>query len=119
MVMVEGIATSLDPAINMWDVSAPFVRDWIRDELGPEAALADRLREDAETLLRLPSLIRRIEERFPPRGGAPEQLPLPKVELMWERNRTGNRFGTILGYLVTLAAGVALALEGVSLGWWG
>src|SRR5690349_3379660 len=43
MVMVEGLATSLDPTINMWDVSAPFVREWIRDELGPEAALADRL----------------------------------------------------------------------------
>ncbi len=119
MVMVEGIATSLDPAINMWDVSAPFVRDWIRDELGPEAALADRLREDTETLLRLPSLIRRIEERFPPRGGAPLQVPLPTVELMWERGRGGNRFGTTLGYLVTLAAGAALALVGVSLGWWG
>ena len=30
----------LDPAINMWDVASPFVRDWIRDELGPEAAIA-------------------------------------------------------------------------------
>ncbi|MGN6498360.1 MAG: 2-polyprenylphenol 6-hydroxylase, partial [Tsuneonella sp.] len=46
MVMVEGIATQLDPAINMWDVSAPYVRGWIRDELGPEAALADRIRTD-------------------------------------------------------------------------
>ena len=31
MVMVEGIATQLHPAINMWDVSAPYVRSWIRD----------------------------------------------------------------------------------------
>ena len=118
MVMVEGIATSLDPAINMWDVSAPFVRGWIRDELGPEAALADRLREDADTLLRLPSLIRRIEEHYPAKGGAPQQLPLPKIELMWER-RGGNRFGTTLGYLLTLAAGAALAWGSVALGWLG
>jgi len=48
MVMVEGIATQLNPKINMWDVSAPFVRSWIRDELGPEAAIAERLREDFE-----------------------------------------------------------------------
>ena len=41
MVMVEGIATQLHPEINMWDVSAPYVRSWIRDELGPEAALAE------------------------------------------------------------------------------
>ena len=117
MVMVEGIATSLDPEINMWDVSAPFVRDWIRDELGPEAALADRLREDTETLLRLPALIRRIEERFPPRGGAPLQLPLPRIELMWERGRS-NGFGTIWGYGVALVAGAGMAFAGAALGWW-
>ena len=41
MVMVEGVATSLNPAINMWDVAAPYVGEWIRGELGPEAAIAD------------------------------------------------------------------------------
>ena len=37
MVMVEGVATALDPDINMWETAEPFVRDWIRAELGPEA----------------------------------------------------------------------------------
>jgi ubiquinone biosynthesis protein len=92
MVMVEGLATSLDPTINMWDVAAPFVRGWIRDELGPEAFLADRLRTDFDTLLRLPALVRRIEERYPPKGGAPEQAPLPRVELLWSRKRRANRW---------------------------
>ena len=80
---VEEFATALDPKINMWDVSGPFVKDWIRDELGPEAVLADRLREDLGMLMRLPDLVRRIEERFPPKGGAPEQAPLPEVDLIW------------------------------------
>jgi len=70
MVMVEGLATSLHPQINMWDVSGPFVKAWIRDELGPEAAIADRIREDGATLLRLPALIRRIEERLPAKRAA-------------------------------------------------
>jgi ubiquinone biosynthesis protein len=106
MVMVEGIATQLDPAINMWDVSAPFVRSWIRDELGPEAALADRIREDAKTLLRLPQLLRRLEEQFPPLGGAPEAPPLKDIELVWERRRPAGRW---LGYLGTgLAGGVVM-----------
>ena len=109
MVMVEGIATALDPDINMWDVSAPYVRGWIRDELGPEAALADRLREDADTLLRIPALIRRIEERYPPKGGAPEPPPLPRIELMWERRRRGDW----LGYAFAAIAGAALALAAV------
>lgn len=115
MVMVEGIATSLDPAINMWDVSAPFVREWIRDELGPEAALAERIRADTETLLRVPALIRRLEERYPPRGGAPEPPPLPKVELMWER-RDRER-GSPFGYALAAAAGAALVWLGAALGW--
>lgn len=110
MVMVEGLATALDPEINMWDVSAPFVKGWIRDELGPEAVIVDRLRENVDTLLRLPALVRRIEESFPPKGGAPEQAPLPEVELIWERRkRESNHWG---GYVLTamLGAGAAWAL---------
>lgn len=111
MVMVEGIATQLDPAINMWDVSAPFVREWIRDELGPEAALADRIREDTATLLRIPELIRRIEGRYPPRGGAPEPPPLPPIELMWEPRVGRPRWP---GYLLAAILGGA-AVAGASL----
>src|SRR3546814_16697323 len=101
----EGIATQLDPQINMWDVSAPFVRAWVRDELGPEAALADRIREDAKTLLRLPGLLRRLEAKFPPKGGAPEPPPLPDLELPWEsRARPGP---DLAGHLLAPATGAA------------
>ena len=117
MVMVEGLATALDPAINMWDVSAPFVGDWIRDELGPEAAIADRLREDGATLLRLPALIRRIEERFPPRGGAPLEAPLPTIDLVWERRRDRERGGRWLGYVAALLAGGGIAWLTMQAGW--
>ncbi len=115
MVMVEGIATSLDPAINMWDVAAPFVREWIRDELGPEAALATRIRSDTETLLRVPALIRRLEEQYPPRGGAPDPPPLPEVELVWERRRRPR--GPLAGYALAAGAGAALVWLGATLGW--
>ncbi|WP_338241497.1 2-polyprenylphenol 6-hydroxylase [Aurantiacibacter hainanensis] len=112
MVMVEGIATQLDPKINMWDVSAPYVRSWIRDELGPEAAIANRIRTDIDTLLRLPDLLRRIEDRFPPKGGAPEPPPLPEVELVWERRREGRAWvgygiAAVLGGAAVWAAGLA------------
>jgi len=114
MVMVEGLATSLDPAINMWDVAAPFVRGWIRDELGPEAFLADRIRTDVETLLRLPALVRRIEDKYPPKGGAPEQAPLPPIELIWSRKRHANQW---LGYAAAAVggglAGWVLSLSGL------
>ena len=120
MVMVEGLATQLDPAINMWDVSGPFVRDWIRDELGPEAAIAERLREDGETLLRLPALIRRIEEHYPAAGGAPVQAPLPEIDLMWERGRRAHGdMSNWSGYALAMLAGGGIAWLTAAAGWWG
>ena len=80
MVMVEGVATALDPDINLWDTASPFVKEWIRTELGPEAAVADRIVEDVRTLARLPQLIRNIERRYPPPGGAPPAPPLREIE---------------------------------------
>ena len=114
MVMVEGLATQLNPKINMWDVASPFVRDWIRDELGPEAAIADRLRKDTETLLRLPDLVRRIEDKFPAKGGAPDAPPLPDVELVWDRREGSRGWG---GYLLALALGGAGVWAAQALGW--
>jgi ubiquinone biosynthesis protein len=122
MVMVEGIATQLDPAINMWDTAAPFVRNWIRDELGPEAAIAERLREDGATLLRIPELIRRIEDRFPAKGGAPEAPPLPEIALMWHKRKGLQRhswFATIVTHAVAAGVGVGIYVLGIASGWWG
>jgi ubiquinone biosynthesis protein len=114
-VMVEGIATQLNPDINMWDTAAPYVRSWIRDELGPEAALAQRIKDDTDTLLRLPGLIRRVEEMFPPKGGAPESPPLPVIPLITERRVGPGRFG----YLVAALAGAAAVWGAMATGWIG
>ncbi len=117
MVMVEGIATQLNPQINMWDTAAPYVRSWIRDELGPEAAIAERIKEDTDTLMRLPGLIRRIEEKFPPKGGAPEAPPLPEVKLLTDRRE--RRGGSPLGYLVAVLAGAGAVWGAIAIGWIG
>jgi len=103
MVVVEGVARTLDPDINLWETSAPFVREWIRTELGPEARIADRLIEDLRTLARLPDLIRNIERRYPAPGGAPPAPPLREVEIV--RVGGGWRYAA-----VALLAGAAGAL---------
>ncbi len=115
MVMVEGIATQLNPDINMWDTAAPYVRSWIRDELGPEAALAERIKQDTETLLRLPGLIRRLEEKYPPKGGAPETPPLPDIKLITDKREGRGWFG----YAVAIAAGAVGVWGATALGWIG
>ena len=44
MVTVEGVARTLDPAINMWEAATPVVRTAITDAIGPKRQF-DRLRE--------------------------------------------------------------------------
>jgi ubiquinone biosynthesis protein len=110
MVMVEGVATALDPDINMWETSGPFVKEWIRGELGPETAAADYLIETSRTLRRLPDLVRRLEDAFPAKGAAPPPPPLPDVPLMWERRGSGA-----WRYWLTAIAGAGV---GVGAMWW-
>jgi ubiquinone biosynthesis protein len=79
MVMVEGVALTLDPQVNMWEVAEPYVRDWVRDEMGPEAVLADRLVENVRALSELPRLLRQWVAANPIPGAAPEGPPLPPL----------------------------------------
>jgi ubiquinone biosynthesis protein len=41
MVVVEGVARSLDPTINMWEVAQPVVEKYIYDSIGPKAVARD------------------------------------------------------------------------------
>lgn len=41
MVVVEGVARTLDPRINIWQVARPIVEDYIKDNVGPRALVRD------------------------------------------------------------------------------
>jgi ubiquinone biosynthesis protein len=41
MVVVEGVARSLSPQINIWQVAKPVVEDYIRKSIGPRAMARD------------------------------------------------------------------------------
>nr|NUR37649.1 2-polyprenylphenol 6-hydroxylase [Sphingomonas sp.] len=89
MVMNEGVATALDPDINMWETAEPFLRDWMRSELGPEAYYADRIIELVRAFKKIPQLIDRLDEYYPPRGAAPPPPPLPEIAVIEGRNWWG------------------------------
>ncbi len=61
MVVVEGVARTLDPRMNIWDAARPVVEGYIRDVLGP-LALARDLARTARILAhispRLPEIAR-------------------------------------------------------------
>jgi ubiquinone biosynthesis protein len=44
MVVVEGVARSLSPQLNIWDVARPIVGDYIKQSLGPRALAGDLIK---------------------------------------------------------------------------
>lgn len=44
MVVVEGVARSLDPHINIWKVARPVVEDYIKTSIGPRAFFSDLMK---------------------------------------------------------------------------
>jgi len=103
MVMNEGVATALDPDINMWEAAEPFLREWMRSELGPEAYYADRIIDIVRAVKKLPELIHRIDQYYPPAGGAPPPPPLPEVAVIQRGGWWGYAFAGLVGALVGAA----------------
>ena len=110
MVMVEGVATGLDPDINMWEVAEPFVRDWLRTELGPEARAADALVTGARTLALVPELVRRLERYLPPESGAPPEPPTVPIEIVGTRLRGWATHGAVALAAAAVGAGLMALL---------
>ncbi|MCF6444695.1 2-polyprenylphenol 6-hydroxylase [Nereida sp. MMG025] len=44
MVVVEGVARTLNPKINIWEVAQPVVEDYIKESIGPKALAKDLLK---------------------------------------------------------------------------
>ena len=107
MVMVEGVASTLDPDINMWEAAGPFVENWLRDELGPEARLADSILQAMRTLADLPDLVRRIENSYPKPGAAPPAPPLPDIA-------TGVGSGWRYGIAALVGGGIVYLVQSLT-----
>ncbi len=64
MVVVEGVARSLDPNLDIWRVAEPVVRDWMTAELGPAGTLR-KAHDSVDALIRAvlsaPELAERLE----------------------------------------------------------
>jgi ubiquinone biosynthesis protein len=59
MVVVEGVARSLDPKLDMWTVSEPVVREWMQRHLGPAGRIEDAAKDATSFLSGVPGLMTR------------------------------------------------------------
>ena len=100
MVVVEGVARTLDPEANVFEAAKPVVEDYIRGNLGP-AAVLDNMRDTAEILARL-------GPRLP--GLASELLMLAEETRLRRSRPPAPEAGSGPGWWALAAAALAGAL---------
>jgi ubiquinone biosynthesis protein len=102
MVVVEGVARSLNPHINIWQVARPVVEAYIRDNIGPRALVRDLWRT-AQVLGRFGPKLPRIAEAMLLRSAEPPAPPPPRSR--WLRTAALTALGGAL-----TAAGIVIGL---------
>ena len=98
MVVVEGVARSLDPQINIWEVAQPVVENYIKDSIGPRAVLSDL------------SKTARVLARFGPRLPGLVEAALVAQSHTGEQKVRTNRRTIWWAALIGVCVGGALAL---------
>jgi ubiquinone biosynthesis protein len=76
MVVVEGVARTLDPRMNIWQVSKPVVENYIAENIGPKAFLRD-LALTARVLARFGPRLPQLAEAALIRRAGEADLPDP------------------------------------------
>ncbi len=76
MVVVEGVARSLNPGLNMWDVARPEVESYIYNSVGPQSLLRD-LWATARVLARFGPKLPHLAETALRRASEPAPVPEP------------------------------------------
>ncbi len=62
MIVAEGLSRILSPNENMWELSRPLIEEWMRENLGPEAKIAEATRQAGTMLRRLPRVLEAAEQ---------------------------------------------------------
>ncbi|MDQ3079169.1 MAG: ubiquinone biosynthesis protein UbiB, partial [Pseudomonadota bacterium] len=90
--------------INMWETAEPFLKEWLRSELGPEAYYADRIVDTVRAFKLIPHLIRKIDASYPEPGGAPPPPPIDDMPVRIRLQRSPTAAVAIIAALLSAAA---------------
>jgi len=61
MLIAEGVGRRLAPELNMWQLARPLIEDWMRENRGPEARLAEITANTILAVQRLPDAVEAVE----------------------------------------------------------
>jgi len=79
MVVVEGVARTLNPNLNMWTASEPVVRAWIEEKLGPQGRISDAAEGAAGNISVCIGWPIEIRRRFPVADEIILPVPAPRL----------------------------------------
>ncbi len=107
MVTAEGVAHSMNPNVNFWEVSYPTVESWMRENMGPEAKAAQIINDGLSFAKKLPALVTqadRLLQRLEEEAVGHEQDP---------RKNTGRDAPSLVP--LYFIAGIAVGISGTIL----
>jgi ubiquinone biosynthesis protein len=116
MLVAEGVGRSLNPHVNMWQITRPLIEDWARQHQGAEGRLrsvADELFALAE---RLPDIVRDVErvlaciarDGFKPHPDMSQETERAMNAAVGDSDTSVGKFGHD-GFASGLITGIALA----------
>ena len=113
MVVVEGVARSLDPHFDLWATSEPILREWIERHLGPAGQLemaADgigALGRLAGELPRLAERAERLSADFAEMSERGIRLAPETIEGIARSEARGGRWGRVALWVIAVVAAAA------------
>jgi len=105
MLVAEGTGRRLAPDANMWLIARPLIEAWMRANLGPEARLQEAAQQGYQSLKRLPTIIKGLENALSLIDENGLKLHPDTVAQL----RGNGRGGKTSGPMVTLAVVVIIA----------
>ena len=117
MVVVEGVARTLDPHFNMWKTSEPVVGTWIRENLGPAGFISDAregLHAGLSLMRQLPELSARTQKLSEEMAAMSEnglRLDDHTVERIGKAEARHSRWGHIALWVIAALGAIALFIR--------
>jgi ubiquinone biosynthesis protein len=107
MLMAEGVSRQLNPDLNIWTLAQPLIEDWMRQNRGPEARIADAARDLGRIAQRLPDLVADLEAAAANIARKGVRLDPDSLAALRRMNGGDRRF---IGWQIWLAAGLVAIL---------
>ncbi len=110
MMTAEGVGRGLNPAINMWQLSEPLIRDWAAKNLSAKARARDFAREALDTLREAPRVLREAKDYLEEMKRDGLRMSPASMEKLEAQRAAHHRAWMRLGWSLTaiIAAGIAL-----------